>query len=128
MERRIAVRLESIALQDQRVHGAANDYVVSVVHLDVQHPDGHWCPGCVATVRHRFRGDDGGAVEVNLQPADECAAYVSALRPCVEGYYRERVGGEGTAIRVGPHGASPWLIGMQRLAPATVSLLIGDPQ
>lgn len=128
MQSRVEVLLESITLQDQRVRGAEDDYVLSVVHLEVQHPDGHWCSGCVATVRHRFRGVQGGGIEISIRPPAECAAYVPALEPLVEGYYRDRVGPDGSAIRVGPRGASPWLIGMQRLAPATVSLLIGDPQ
>ena len=128
MQSRVEVLLESITLQDQRVRGAEDDYLLSVVHLEVQHRDGHWCPGCVATVRHRFRGVQGGSIEISIRQPAECAAYVAALEPLVEGYYRERVGPDGSAIRVGPRGASPWLIGMQRLAPVTVSLPIGDPQ
>ena len=126
MQSRVEVQFESIILQDQRIRGADDDYLLSVVHLEVQHPDGHWCPGCVAGVRHRFRGANGGAVEISVQPAEECAALAHALEPSVEEYYRDRVGGEGTAIRVGPRGANPWLVGMQRLARVTVSLAISD--
>jgi hypothetical protein len=121
---RIDVQFESIALQDQRVRGADDDYLLSVVHLEVRHPDGRWCPGCSARVRHRFRGADGGGIEIRVQPSEQCAGYVAALEPAVEGYYRDRVGAEGTAIRVGPRGASPWLVGMQRLARTMVSLPI----
>lgn len=123
MSARAVVQFESIVLQDQRIRGADDDYLLSVVHLEIQHPDGHWCPGCVASVRHRFRGANG-SVEVSIRPAEQCAGYVQALEPSVEEYYRDRVGAEGTVIRVGPRGASPWLIGMQRLARATVSLPI----
>ena len=113
------VRFESIVLQDQRVRGAADDYLLSVVHLEVQQADGQWCQGCVATVRHRFRGANGGAVKISVQPADSCKSYVTALERPVEEYYRDRVGTDGSAIRVGPRGASPWLIGVPRLAPAS---------
>lgn len=126
MAARAVVQFESIVLQDQRIRGADDDYLLSVVHLELQHPDGHWCPGCVASVRHRFRGANGGAVEVNVRPAEQCAAYAHALGPSVEEYYRDRVGADGTVIRVGPRGASPWLVGMQRLARATVSLSISE--
>ena len=128
METRAVVAFESIVLEDQRIRGAADDHLLSVVHLEVRHPDGHWCPGCLASVRHRFRGAGGGAVEIRIQAAEECASYAHALESAAEAYYRERVGPDGSAIRVGPRGASPWLIGMQRLAPVTVSLPIGDPQ
>ena len=120
------VQFESIVLQDQRIRSAADDYMLSVVHLVIRHPDGLWCPGCVASVRHRFRGANGGAVEINVQLADQCAAYADALKPLIEDYYRDHVGPEGAAIRVGRRGASPWLIGVQRLALATVSLGSGD--
>jgi hypothetical protein len=122
------VRFESIVLQDQRVRGSDDDYLLSVVHLVIQHPDGHSCPGCVASVRHRFRGANGGAVEISLRAADQCVPYARALALSVENYYRERVGAEGTAIRVGPRGASPWLVGMQRMAPATAALPISEPR
>lgn len=122
------VQFESIVLSDQRVLGGDDDYLLSVVHLAIQHPDGHWCPGCVASVRHRFRGVQGGGVEVSIRPAAECATYVPALEPVVESYYRDRVGPDGSAIRVGPRGASPWLIGTQRLTPAMVPLPNGDPR
>ena len=122
------VHFESIVLQDQRIRGADDDYLLSVVHLVIQHPDTRWCPGCLATIRHRFRGANGGAVEVNIRPADECVAYERALALSVENYYRERVGTEGTAIRIGPRGASPWLVGMQRMAPATAALPISEPR
>jgi len=56
----------------------------------------------------------------------ECAGYARTLEPFLEEYYRDRVGTEGTAIRVGPRGASPWLVGMQRLARAAVSIPISD--
>ena len=126
MESRIVVRFESIAVQDQRVRGAADDYLLSVVHLEVRHPDGHWCPGCVATVRHRFRGAHGGPVEVSIQPAEQCVAYARALTPPVEAYYRDHVGPEGSTIRVGPRGASPALLGTQRVARMTIALSVGD--
>jgi hypothetical protein len=120
------VQFESIVLQDQRIRGADDDYLLSVVHLTILHSDGQWCPGCVASVRHRFRGANGGALEVSVSAAEECAGYVNALEPLLEDYYRDRVGSEGTAIRVSPRGASPWLVGMQRLARATVSIPISD--
>ena len=122
------VHFESIVLQDQRIRGADDDYLLSVVHLTIQHPDARWCPGCLATIRHRFRGANGGAVEVNIRAADQCVAYERALAVLVENYYRERVGTEGTAIRVGPRGASPWLVGMQRMAPATAVLGTSEPR
>ena len=122
------IEFESIVLRDQRIRGADDDYLLSVVHLVIQHPNGQYCPGCVASVRHRFRGANGGTVEISVLPAEQCAAYTRALLPLLEDYYRERVGSEGTAIRVGPRGASPWLVGMQRLAKATVSLPVGDPR
>ena len=120
------VQFDSIVLQDQRVRGVDDYYLLSVVHLTIQHSDGRWCPGCVASVRHRFRGANGGALEISVSAADECAGYAHELEPLLEDYYRDRVGRDGTAIRVGPRGASPWLIGMQRLAPATVSIPISD--
>ena len=126
MSRCAIVQFESIVLRDQRIRGADDDYLLSVVHLTIQHPDGRWCPGCVASVRHRFRGVDGGAVEISVDAAQECAVYEHAVEPWVEKYYRDRVGPEGSAIRVGPRGASPWLVGMQRLARSTVSLPISD--
>lgn len=128
MQSRVEVQFESIVLQDQRVRGSDDDYLLSVVHLAVQHSDGHCCPGCVASVRHRFRAANGGAVEISVRPAAECAVLAQALEPSVEEYYRNQVGSEGRAIRVGPRGASPWLVGMQRLARATVSLPISDPR
>ena len=39
MQSRVEVLLESITLQDQRVRGAEDDYLLSVVHLEVQHRD-----------------------------------------------------------------------------------------
>jgi hypothetical protein len=126
MVARALVQFESIVLQDQRVRGADDDYLLSVVHLEVQHADGRWCPGCVASVRHRFRGENGGQIEISVRPAEQCAAYARALEPVVEEYYRTRVGTDGTAIRVGPRGASPWIVGTQRLARATVALPMTD--
>lgn len=124
MSAQAVVEFESIVLQDQRVRGADDDYLMSVVHLTVQDPNGRSCPGCVATVRHRFRGADGGTVEISVAAAEQCTRYAKALEPSVEEYYRERVGTDGTAIRVGPRGASPWLVGMQRLSRAIASLVI----
>jgi hypothetical protein len=122
------VQFESIVLQDQRVRGADDDYLLSVVHLTIQHPSGRRCPGCLAAVRHRFRGAHGGAVEISISAAKECAGYAHALEPLLEDYYRDRVGNEGTAIRVGPRGASPWLVGVLRSDPASALLTSGEPR
>lgn len=120
------VQFESIVLQDQRIRGSADDYLLSVVHLTIQHPDGAWCPGCLATIRHRFRGPDGGAVEISMRLEDECAGYARVLEPSIEEYYREHVGSEGAAIRVGPRGANSLLVGVPRIARASAPLLIRD--
>lgn len=126
MSRPALVRFDSIVLQDQRVRGADDDYLMSVVHLTVQHPDGNWCPGCVATVRHRFRTANGGTVRVSVDAAQQCTAYVDALEPSVEHYYRDHVGSEGSAIRIGGRGASPLLIGVRRSVPASATLRISS--
>jgi hypothetical protein len=120
------VQFESIVLQDQRIRGATDDYLLSVVHFTIQHPNGRWCPGCLASVRHRFRGANGGALEISMSAADECARYTHALEPLLQDYYRDRVGSEGSAIRVGARGASPWLVGVQRLSRATASIPIAN--
>ena len=122
------VQFESIVLQDQRIRGTGDDYLLSVVHLTMPHPDGRWCPGCLATVRDRFRGAQGGALEISMRLEDECAGYARALEPSIEEYYREHVGTEGTAIRVGPRGASPLLVGVPRIARASGPLAIRDPR
>ena len=105
------IQFESITLQDQRIRGAADAQLMSVVRFVVQHPDGRRCPGCAATVRHRFRGADKGAVDVMVSPPEECRLYVTMLKPQVEDYYRERVGVDGQLIRIGPEGASSLVIG-----------------
>jgi hypothetical protein len=119
------IEFQAITLQDQRIRGGADAQLMSVVHFVVQHPNGRKCPGCAATVRHRFRGAAKGAVDVMVAPPEECAQYVTMLKPQVEHYYRERVGVDGTTIRLGSRGASPWLIGLRRSAPATVPLAVG---
>lgn len=128
MTSRAEVQFHSITLQDQRIRGAVDDYLMSVVRFVVQHSDGQLCPGCVATVRHRFRDKDKDTVSVMVSPPEQCRRYLPFLNPRIEEYYRERVGINGTAIRVGLRGASPLLIGVPRSAPAIVPLVIGGPR
>ena len=80
------VHFDSITLQDQRIRGAVDDYLMSVVHFVVQHPDGRRCPGCAATVRHRFRDTVNDTVDVMVSPPEECRQYVPMLKPRIEDY------------------------------------------
>lgn len=111
MYNRVEIQFESIALQDQRVRGQPDDYLLAVVHFDFQHPDGRVETGCVASIRHRFREPSVDAVEVSVPAAYQCPAYRQTLERAIEAYYRRRVGSAGSAIRIGPKGASPILLG-----------------
>jgi len=55
MHNRIEIHFEAIALEDQRVRGAPDDYLRSAVHFAFRYPDGRIDTGCVATVLHRLR-------------------------------------------------------------------------
>jgi len=115
------VQFESIVLQERRIHGAADDYVQTVVNLAVQHPDGRWCSGCIATIRHEFRSANGGAVEVSIDATPECAPYVSRLERFVADYYREHTAMDGTEMVMG---ADPLLLGVRRAMPDTTMVRI----
>ena len=112
MHNRVEVYFESIALQDQRVRGQPDDYLMSVVHFDFRYPDGRIDTGCVATVRHKLRDTGGESVEIMMSPAYRCPAYVRSLERAIEEYYRQRVGVRGELIRVGPKGASSLIMGV----------------
>jgi len=113
------VQFESIVLQERRIHGAADDYVQAIVNLTVQHPDGRWCSGCVATIRHEFRGANGGAVAVRIDATPECAPYGKIFERFVADYYRERVVMDGTEIRIGGRDAESLRLGVRRAMPET---------
>ena len=109
---RVEVYFESIALQDQRVRGQPDDYLLAVVHFDFRYPDGRIDTGCTATIRHRFRHPGGEIVEVTVPGAYDCPTYGRSLERAIEEYYRQRVGVDGSAIPIGPKGASPVLVGV----------------
>lgn len=119
------VQLESIVLEEQRIQGADDDYVLSIVDFMVQHPDGRWCSGCVATIRHLFRGANGGAVAVSIDACEQCAPYATTFERFVEEYYREQVTVDGTEIRIGGRDGSPLLLGARRAIPVTAMVRIG---
>ena len=125
MSDRVEVHFESIALQDQRVRGEPDDYLMSVVHFAFRYPDGRIDTGCVATVRHRLRDPTSGAVEIVVSAAYQCPAYGHSLKQTIEEYYRQRVGFNGSVLQIGPKGASPLIIGVPRESPATATFEVG---
>ena len=125
---RVEVHFESIALQDQRVRGLPDDYLLAVVHFDFRYPDGRIDTGCIATIRHRFRHPSGEIVEVTVPGAYDCPTYGRSLERAIEEYYRQRVGADGSTIRVGPQGVSPFVIGVPRESIASAAFSIDAPE
>lgn len=128
MYNRVEVHFESIALQDQRVRGLPDDYLLAVVHFDFRYPDGRIDTGCIATIRHRFRHTSGEIVEVTVPGAYDCPTYGRSLERAIEEYYRQRVGADGSTIRVGPEGVSPFVIGVPRESIASAVFSIDAPE
>ena len=124
MRHRVEVHFESIVLQDQRVRGPVRDYVVCVVHFAFRYRDGRVDPGCIATVRHRIRLIGRPAVDVIVPAAYQSPAYSERLKREIAEYYLDRVGPQGTVIRLGPKGASPLILGVPRESPSIVAFEI----
>lgn len=70
------------------------------------------------------------AVEWTAALADSFAgpAYCRSLERAIEESYRRRVGSDGTAIRIGPKGASPLILGVLLESRATGVFSIDAPE
>ena len=126
MQNRIEVYFEAIALEEQRVRGAPDDYLRSAVHFAFRYADGRVDTGCVATVLQRLLSPGDDVIEVSIPGAYQCPAYRECLEQAIADYYRERVGVDGTVIRIGPKGASPLIRGVSLESRASAVIEIGE--
>ena len=71
-------------------------------------------------MRDWLREPGANGVEITIPAACQCPAYVRSVERAVDEDYHERVGMDGTLIRVGPNGASPQIVGAPVAAPEDV--------
>lgn len=124
MKSRVEVHFEAVEITAQYVFGEPGDCVEAVVHFGFRYPDGRIDTNCTATVWHALQPRE--IVQVTVPAAYQCPAYRAALERAVEEYYRRRVGADGTAIRIGPKGASPLIIGVPQQSAASALFEIDE--
>lgn len=120
MSGHIELHFESIALLEQRVHGQPDDYLLCIVRFSFRYPDGRVETGCVATVRDWLREPGADGVEITVPASHQCPTYVRLVERAVDEYYHERVGMDGTVIRLGPNGANLQVVGAMLASPEDV--------
>ena len=124
MKSRVEVHFQAVELTAQYVFKEPGDYVEAVVHFGFRYPDGRIDTNCTATIWHALRPRE--VVEVTVPAAYQCPAYRASLERAVEEYYRQRVGVDGTLIRIGPKGASSLIIGVAQDSAASAVFEIDE--